>query len=126
MMSVLQKVSPEVRRRTGWLLPWGIGAVLSAIVTDTEKVISRSDQIGMAALAAAGLLAGVLWQWYSPRDIAERLAFPAGMTILLAVLFVLPIGEVSTVGPDYSYWFPLGVIAGLVLTTRWQQLRSED
>ncbi|MFI5713686.1 hypothetical protein [Kribbella sp. NPDC051620] len=126
MMSVLEKVSPETRRKTGWLLPWGIGAVLSLVVTDADKVLSRSDRLGMGALALAGLLGGVLWQWYSPRDLAERLAFPAGATILIAVLLMLPIGEASTAGPDYSYWFPLGLIAGLVLATRWQQLRAED
>jgi hypothetical protein len=126
-MSVLEKVSPETRLKTGWLLPVIIGFVLSEVFQGNgDKAISESDRAGMGALLLASVLTGVLWQWYSPRDLAERLAFPAGATVLIFVLFMLPIGEVTSHGPDYGYLFPLGMIAGLVLSTRWQQLRAED
>ena len=125
-MSVLERVPPEVRRKTGWILPAAIGFVLSGIVPGTETPISQSERLGSGLLALAGTLAGVLWQWYSPRDLAERLSYPAGVTILLAVVFMVPGVELTQHGPAYAYWFPVGSIAGLVLTTRWQQLRADD
>lgn len=125
-MSVLERLSPEVRRKTGWILPAIIGGALSEIIPGTETPISQSERLGSGCLVLAGVLAGWLWQWYSPRDLAERLAFPAGVTVLLAVVFMVPGGDLTSHGPDYAYWFPLASIAGLVLTTRWQQLRAED
>lgn len=127
MMKVLERVTPEVRLKTGWLLPAFAGFLLSAFSTGgPEEVISRSNEVGMGVFTLVGLLAGVLWQWYSPRDLAERLSFPAGLTVLASVVFMLPFGETTGRGPDYSYMFPIGIVAGLVLTTRWQQLRAED
>lgn len=126
-MSVLEKVSPEVRRKTGWLLPAIAGFVLSGFTTGgAEKVISSSDRVGMGAFTLVGILAGVLWQWYSPRDLAERLTRPACLAVLFVVFAMLPIGEAISHSADYSILFPIGLIAGLVLTTRWQQLRAED
>jgi hypothetical protein len=125
-VSVLERVSPEVRRKTGWILPVVIGAVLSEVVPGTTTLISQSERLGSGCLVLVGLLGGWLWQWYSPRDLAQRLVFPAGASVLLAVIFMVPGGELTHHGPTYAYWFPLGLIAGLVLTTRWQQLRAED
>lgn len=98
-MSVLERVSPEVRHKTGWILPAAIGFVLSAIVPGTETSISQSERLGSGLFALAGTLAGVLWQWYSPRDLAERLSYPAGATILVTVVFMAPGGEVTQHGP---------------------------
>src|SRR5688500_15078335 len=127
MMKVRDRVSPETRLKTGWLFPAIAGFVLSELSTGgAEKVSSRAAQVGMAAFTMVGLLAGVLWQWYSPRDLAERLSVPAGLIVLVVVLSLLPFGEAVSRGPDYFYLFPLGILAGLVLTTRWQQLRAED
>jgi hypothetical protein len=127
MMKVLERVTPETRLKTGWLFPAITGYVLSHFTRGgAERVISDPDQIGMALFTLIGLLAGVLWQWYSPRDLAERLSVPAGLTVVTIVVFMLPLGELVSRGPSYFYLFPIGLIAGLVLTTRWQQLRAED
>ncbi|WP_020386336.1 hypothetical protein [Kribbella catacumbae] len=127
MMKIRERVSPETRLKTGWLFPAIASFVLSEFTTGgVEKVISRTDQVGMGVFTLIGILTGVLWQWYSPRDLAERLSVPAGLLVLVVVLSMLPFGEMVSRGPDYFYLFPLGLVAGLVLTTRWQQLRAED
>ena len=126
-MSVLERVPAEARLKTGWLIPAVTGAVLSSLFPGgAEVTISQSERLSSALFMAVGLLAGVLWQWFSPRDLAQRLVYPAGLAIVVAVVFMVPGADLTRHGPDNGYWFPLGLIAGLVLITRWQQLRSED
>jgi hypothetical protein len=125
-MSVLERVSARTRRRTGWILPVAVGSAISAFGPETGAAVSRSDQLWFGGLILCGVVVGVLWQWFSPRNLAERLALPAGALVLAGIFFVVPIaGEVS-VRPAYPLWFGGGVLAGLVLTTRWQQLHAED
>lgn len=127
MMSVLERVSAETRLKTGWLIPAVIGFVMSDLFPGyVGDSLSQSDRIGMGALSLAGLLAGVLWQWYSPRDIAERLALPALAGVVVAVIMILPIDEETGGAASYGYLYPIGLIAGLVLSTRWQQIHTED
>jgi hypothetical protein len=127
MRSVVDRVSPEVRLKTGWLIPAVVGFAMSSVFSGhVDDPLSQSDRIGMGALGLAGVLAGVLWQLYSPRDIAERLALPALVGVLITVILILPIGEASAGASTYSYLYPVGLIAGLVLATRWKQIRAED
>ncbi|MEV6414646.1 hypothetical protein [Kribbella sp. NPDC051718] len=127
MMSVLEKVPLEVRRKAGWLIPAITGCILTSLFPGgAETTISQSERLSSGLFAAAGVLAGVLWQWFSPRDLAQRLTYPAALAILVAVIFMVPGGDLTRHGPDNGFWFPLGLIAGLVLMTRWQQLRSDD
>jgi peptidoglycan/LPS O-acetylase OafA/YrhL len=123
MKSVLQRVSPETRRRTGWIIPLVMGCVLGPFFEGSETVLTQPDRLWSSALAVAGFVAGGLWQWYSPRDLVDRLVFPAGAIMALALLFTVP-GEWSQNGSGYSYWFPFGVLAGLVLAARWQRDRK--
>jgi hypothetical protein len=126
MMSVLERVSPEVRRKTGWILPAGIAAAIGTFGPQTETQISLSEQRWIGALILGGIAVGVLWQWFSPRNLADRLALPAGTMILAGIFFLLPIGDEPTFQMPYPLWFAGGLLAGLVLTTGWQQLRAED
>ncbi|MDX6261837.1 MAG: hypothetical protein QOH84_3525 [Kribbellaceae bacterium] len=127
MMSVLGRVPLEARLKTGWLIPAVIGFVLSDLFPGgAETTISQSERLSSGLFTAAGILAGVLWQWFSPRDLAQRLTYPASLVIVVALIYMVPSGELTRHGPDNGFWFPLGLIAGLVLMTRWQQLRSED
>lgn len=126
MMSVLERVSPEVRRKTGWILPVGLASGISTFGPDGGTAVSRHDQLWFGGLILAGVAVGVLWQWFSPRNLADRLALPAGALVLAGIFFLLPLGGEVTAGPWYSLCFAGGVLAGLVLTTGWQQLRAED
>ncbi|NEA34775.1 hypothetical protein [Streptomyces sp. SID13031] len=127
MRTVVDRVSPEMRLKTGWLIPAVIGFVLSQFFSDSvQDPLSQSDRIAMSVLSLAGVLGGVLWQWYSPRDLAERLAFPATVGVAVTVILILPIGEPSGGAANYSYLYPVGLIAGLVLATRWKQIHTED
>ncbi|MEV8378069.1 hypothetical protein AB0P21_35345 [Kribbella sp. NPDC056861] len=77
-MSVLEKVSPETRRKTGWLLPVVLTVAVENHARGHAQVIERSEQLWLGGLGLAGVVAGVLWQLYSPRDLGERLLFAAG------------------------------------------------
>ena len=125
-MSLLERESPEAWRKTGWILPVGVASGITAFGPDGGTPVSRPDQLWFGGLILAGLAVGVLWQWFSPRNLADRLALPAGAFVAAGILYLLPFAGEVTAGPWYWLWFAGGVLAGLVLTTGWQQLRAED
>lgn len=125
-MSVLDRVSAETRRRTGWILPVAIGWLIDQVLPETaEQAISQSERLWTSGMALAGFAVGLLWQWYSPRDITERLRYPAAGTMALAVILMVP-GDWSTNTPPFALWFPLGIVAGLVVMTSAQRDRTEN
>jgi peptidoglycan/LPS O-acetylase OafA/YrhL len=123
-MALLERVPVEARRRTGWILPIAVASLIGEFVPESERVIGQTERLWSGGLTLAGLAVGLLWQWYSPRDVAERLLFPSGALVVFAVIFMLP-GEWTTSSPDFGFWFPFGVVAGLVLMGRWQRPRTE-
>jgi hypothetical protein len=127
MMSMPERVSKETRRKTGWILPAVISGGVGIFLPESAgEVISQSERLWSGVLALAGCAAGLLWQWYSPRDLVGRLIFPSAAIMVLAVLYMLPGGEWIDKGPSNGFWFPLGVISGLVLMTSLQRTRTED
>ncbi|MET9316369.1 hypothetical protein ABZX12_31505 [Kribbella sp. NPDC003505] len=94
-MAVLQRVSDETRRRTGWLVPMGIATAIGWFTPDTERVLEQSERFWTGGMIAAG------------------------------VVFLLP-GEWSSRGSAVGLWFPIGVVAGLVLMTSRQDKRAGD
>lgn len=124
-MSVLDRVPVETRRRTGWVLPMAVGWAIGLFVPDTERVVEQSERFWTSGMIASGFLAGLLWQWYSPRPLAPRLFFPSCAVMAFAVLFLAP-GEWSSGGPAFGVWFPIGVVAGLVFMTSMQRDRTGD
>ncbi|MEI8412935.1 MULTISPECIES: hypothetical protein [unclassified Kribbella] len=117
-MSVLERLSAETRRRTGWLVPVTAGWVAGAIAPGSGEVVGRSTQLWYGGLGLAGVLIG-LWR-FSPRELAERLFVAGGAFLLLCVLLLLPIeGELRE--DQYVLYFCLGIVAGLILATRLQR-----
>jgi hypothetical protein len=57
--------------------------------------LARRDQLLLAGLLPAGLLVGLLWQWYSPRPVGDWLVGPALFTVIMAILFTLPVGQLD-------------------------------
>ncbi|MGW1339913.1 hypothetical protein ACWCOV_02585 [Kribbella sp. NPDC002412] len=103
-----------------------ISALVSALLPETaERAISQSERLWTGGMALAGFAAGLLWQWYSPRDLVERLRYPAAGAMALAVILMVP-GEWSSDSPAFGLWFPLGIIAGLVVMTSVQRDRAAD
>ncbi|MEU4607143.1 hypothetical protein AB0F43_29520 [Kribbella sp. NPDC023972] len=125
-MSVLERVPAQARRRTGWILPIAVGSLIGMFVPESARVIGQTERLWSGGLALAGLAAGLLWQWYSPRDLAERLFFPSAALMAFAVIFMLPGGEWSSASPGFAFWFPLGVVAGLVLMSRQQRRPTRE
>jgi len=124
---MLERVSAETRRRTGWILPAIISGAIGIFLPESaSEVVGQSERLWSGVLALAGCAAGLVWQWYSPRDLAERLIFPAAAIMVFAVIYMLPGGEWTDHGPSNGFWFPLGVISGLVLMTWLQRARTED
>jgi zinc transporter ZupT len=125
MMSVLEKVSPEVRRRTGWLLPVAIFVGLGIYLPDESGSVDRAQQLWMGGLGLAGVLVGMIWQWFSPRQLADRLALAAGAFVVVAILMLVPLAGEWT-RHDQQLSFGLGVISGLVIANWWKLMRTED
>jgi peptidoglycan/LPS O-acetylase OafA/YrhL len=119
-------VPAETRSRTGWILPVAVGMLIGGLLPETaERAISQSERLWTGGMALAGFIAGVLWQWYSPRDLVKRLQVPAAGVIGLAVIFMLP-ADWSSDSPAFGLWFPLGIVAGLVFMTTMQRDRAAD
>ncbi|GAA1573849.1 hypothetical protein GCM10009789_29190 [Kribbella sancticallisti] len=112
MQSMLERVPEATRRKTGWILPLAIFLGLRAGLPEPE-VVSAAERYWTGGLALGGCLVGALWQWYSPRPLVERLYNPAGFAMAFAVVFMLPFDLVDK-SPEYFFWFPAGVVAGLV------------
>ena len=125
-MSLLERVPVAARRGTGWMLPIAIASLIGEFVPESERMIGQTERLWSGGLALAGLAAGLLWQWYSPRDLVERLIFPSAALMVFAVIFMLPAGEWSTASPDFGFWFPFGVVAGLVLMNGLQRRRTQE
>jgi len=123
-MLLRERLSPETRRKTGWLIPVVAGTAAQIYTPGPEVQVARQDQLLFAAFLAAGLLVGVLWQWYSPRPVGDRLVFPALFTVVAAVLFVLPSDEV--VFRPALLLGGVGIIAGVVLTDLWHTARGHS
>lgn len=121
-MSLGERLPPEVRLRTGWLIPVIAGVAAQLYLPGPRVQVAHGDQFLFAGLLAGGLLVGFLWQWYSPRPVGDRLVGPALLTVFTAVLFVLPMDEL-----DFRPGLLLcgvGIIAGVVLTDLWHSARG--
>jgi hypothetical protein len=123
-MSLLERISAETRRRTGWVVPVGVGVLVSGIAPDSGELIERTAQLWYGGLGLAGVLAGVLWQWFSPRPLADRLFIAAAGFVLLCAFLLLPLGG-EWRQDRYGLYFCLGAIAGLVLASWWQRVRAD-
>jgi len=125
MMSVLERIPAEVRRKTGWLLPVGVSTGLGIYLPGDGEPIGRADQYWLAGLGLAGIAVGMLWQWFSPRELAPRLIFPAAAFILVVFFTLLPIGD-DMRQDDRQLFLGLGVISGLIIANWWQWLHTAD
>ena len=124
-MSVLERLSAEARRGTGWAIPVAADMAVREITPGSRELVDQTTQVWYGVLGLAGVLIGLLWQWFSPRDLAERLALAGGGFLILCVFCLLPIaGEMRE--NRYELVFGVGIVAGLVLTTWWQNVRSPD
>ncbi|TCO44445.1 hypothetical protein EV646_110159 [Kribbella antiqua] len=121
-MSVLERVSAETRRSTGWLIPVAANLLVDDLAPGSGELVARTTQFWYGGLGLAGVLVGVLWQWFSPRELAERLLLAGGAFPVVCVLFLLPVDE--THEDRYALYFCLGIVAGLVLATWWQRVRA--
>ncbi|WBQ07497.1 hypothetical protein [Kribbella sp. CA-293567] len=125
MMSVLAKVSPERRLKTGWILPVAASTAVSVHLPGQTETIQRTEQLWFGGLGLAGVAIGLLWQWYSPRDLAPRLFIAAGGFVLVSILQLLPTaGEWNSA--DRQLYLGLGVVSGLVLANWWKWLHTAD
>lgn len=122
-MLLRERLSPETRLKTGWLIPVAAGTAAQIYMPGPEVQVARRDQLLFAGFLAAGLLVGVLWQWYSPRPVGDRLVLPALFTVMAAFLFALP-GEL--VFRPALLLCGVGIIAGLVLTDLRQTARGHS
>ncbi|GAA0923914.1 hypothetical protein GCM10009554_02330 [Kribbella koreensis] len=125
-MSVLKEESADARRRTGWLIP----VVASAVVanywpSNADNPVQRSEQLWLGGLGLAGVAVGLLWQWFSPRALAPRLAFAAAAFVVLAILMLLPLGGDWT-HDERQVYLGFGVISGLVLSHWWAWMHTAD
>jgi hypothetical protein len=123
-MSVLERLSAETRQRTGWLVPVCTGLVVSEIAPDSGEVIGRTTQLWYGGLGLAGVLVGLLWQWFSPRPLVDRLFIAAGGFLLVCVFLLLPLGGEWHEQRSVLY-FCLGTAVGLVLAAWWQRARAD-
>jgi len=106
------------RERWAWLVP----SVGSGVVGTVAPQLV--DNIGDARAAAAYFYVGVVlgWAWYQlyPRPLAARLAGPAALTALVALLLFG--GGEASVDPGWAKAATLpGILVGLVLTERWKE-----
>ncbi len=122
---MLERIPPEVRRKTGWLLPVGVSTGLGIYLPGDGELIGRSDQYWLAGLGLAGIAVGVLWQWFSPRELAPRLVFAAAAFVLVVIFTFLPIGDEMRMD-NRQLFLGLGVISGLVIANWWHWLRTAD
>jgi hypothetical protein len=119
-------VSPDTRRTTGWLIPMAASAVVAHYVpSDVDDLVQRADQLWLGGLGLAGVAVGLLWQWFSPRTLAPRLAFAAGAYVLLAILMLLPLG-IDWSQDDRQVYLGFGVISGLILSHWWAWMHTAD
>ncbi|WP_460664918.1 hypothetical protein [Kribbella swartbergensis] len=99
------------------------GRAAGSIAPGSGEVVDGTAELWYGGLGLAGVLVGVLWQWFSPRDLAERLLLAGAAFSLFCVLLVLPIdGELRE--DQYVLYFGLGTVTGLVLATWWERARS--
>jgi hypothetical protein len=118
-------VSAETRGKTGWLLPAVTFTTLGTFLPDNGETIGRTDQLWLGGFGLTGLAIGLLWQWYSPRELAPRLILSAGAFVLATILIMLPIGGEWHQG-NRQVFLGLGVVSGLVIADWWRWLRTSD
>jgi 4-amino-4-deoxy-L-arabinose transferase-like glycosyltransferase len=123
MRSVRERVAPEVRRKTGWLLPVAASIVVGNHLPGDGELVERSQQLWLGGLGLAGVAIGLLWQWYSPRELSARLFLAAGAFVLITILALFPIGGEMR-QDDRQLYLGLGVISGLVLANWWKWLHT--
>ena len=122
-MLLRDRLSPETRLKTGWLIPVAAG-IVAQNVPGPDMQLPRRDELLLAGLLTAGVLVGILWQWYSPRAVGDRLLWPALSTAGAAILFVLPGGE--THFRPALLLFGVGIVTGVVLTDLWHPTRGQS
>lgn len=123
MMKVLERVSPERRLKTGWIIPVAASAMVSNHLPGDREMVERAEQLWQGGLGLAGVAIGLLWQWYSPRELAPRLFVAAAAFVCLSILQLLPIGG-GWFSADRQLYLGLGVVSGLVLASWWKWLHT--
>ncbi|WP_433006941.1 hypothetical protein [Kribbella sp. CA-294648] len=123
MRSVRERVPPEVRRKTGWLLPVAASTALTVHLPGDGELIERSEQIWLGGLGLTGIAIGLLWQWYSPRELSARLALAAGAFVLITIMTLFS-GSGEMRQDDRQLYLGLGVISGLVIANWWKWLHT--
>ncbi|MFC0627770.1 hypothetical protein [Kribbella deserti] len=122
---VLEKQDERtLRRRFGWVVPVGIASAINTFANLGDDPLTRADHplLGMAALLGAGI--GVAWGCLDPRDLSDRFALPALVTVVFGILLLLPLGELDGPGPLPLLAYFLGLGAGLVMAAWWTAYRT--
>lgn len=103
----------------------GIASAINTFANLGDDPLTQADQplLGMATLL--GVVVGVLWGCFDPRDLSDRLALPALAMIAAGIFLLLPITTGPwTLGTLPLLLYDLGLVAGLIIATWWTALRS--
>ncbi len=84
--------------------------------------VARRDDLQVAGLLAISVVVGMLWQWYSPRAVGDRLIGPALAVAALPILTIFMPGE--TIFRPWSLMALVGLGAGVVIADMWQRIHA--
>ncbi|MEU4395710.1 hypothetical protein [Kribbella sp. NPDC023855] len=96
---------------------------LTIYLPEDGELIARSEQLWLGGLGLAGIAIGLFWQWFSPRELAPRLALAAGGFVALTIFTLLPIGH-EMYQSNRQLFLGLGVVSGLVIANWWKWLHT--
>jgi hypothetical protein len=121
-MPVLDRISPTRRLKTGVAIPAVFISTQISFAPGPEIPVSHGDRLPTAGVLAISIVIGLLWQWYSPRAIGDRLIGPALVVAAIPILTVL-MPEEMTFRP-WTLLAMMGVGAGVVIADMWQRIRT--
>jgi hypothetical protein len=121
-MRLLARISPARRLKTGVAIPAIFLATQASFAHGPEMPIARRDDLQVAGLLAISVVVGMLWQWYSPRAVGDRLIGPALAVAALPILTIFMPGE-TTCRP-WSLIALVGLGAGVVIADMWQRIHA--
>lgn len=121
-MASLARVSPARRLKTGIAIPVLFLATQCTFALGPETPMARHDDLEMAGLVAISIVVGMLWQWYSPRAVGDRLIGPALAVAAVPILTIFVPGETI-----FRPWTLLAIVrlgAGVVIADMSQRIRA--